>query len=108
MFILSITTGGGILDSFRTTSHIESVWAQLKSKILMTYHNIPPNTILRFIKEAEYKININNKNNEEKINVFFEIFQFLNNMAEVDFINNDFISDNDEMSDSNSNGDNSD
>lgn len=40
----------------QSTSHIESIWSQIKSKIKATYNTIPNKNILHFVREAEYKI----------------------------------------------------
>ena len=53
--------GAGILS----TSHIESIWAQIKSKIKETYHIIPNKYIVHYVKGAEFKIGFKNKNTED-------------------------------------------
>ena len=39
-----------------STSHMESVWSQVKTEIKSTYKMIPSTNLLYFIREAEWKI----------------------------------------------------
>ena len=44
----------------QSTSHVESIWAQIKSKLKESYHVIPPNNFMLFVREIEYKIKTKN------------------------------------------------
>ena len=61
-----------------STSHIEGVWAQLKSEIKSTYKMIPSFNLLFFIKEAEWKIETRNLTFNEKLDDFFSMFNLVN------------------------------
>lgn len=75
------------------TSSIESLWSSLKSKIKKTYHNIPSKNFIRFLKESEWKYINRNKAYEQKIKEFFDCFNFLQNVKDVEFEKNQFLSD---------------
>ena len=42
----------------QSTSHVEAIYNIIKSKIGNTYHIIPGKKMFRYIREAEYKYNI--------------------------------------------------
>ena len=69
----------------QSTSHIEGLWSHLKEKIKKTHHVIPAKNIIKFIREAEYKYLIRNKNYEEKIKDFFECFKCISDVKDVEF-----------------------
>ena len=58
--------GGDFGFGQESTSHIESLWYQLKAKIKEIYHLIPTKNLMHFVKEAEYRIKIKNLNPEKK------------------------------------------
>ena len=45
-------------EGLTSTSHIEALWANLKSIIKNSYHIIPSKKFISFLKEAEFKIKI--------------------------------------------------
>ena len=53
---------------------------------------------MHYVKEAEFKISIKNKNTEDKIKEFFGIYEFLNNVSDVEFEKNSFYRDSDDSS----------
>ncbi len=89
----------------QSTSHIESIWSQIKTKIKNTYYVIPGKYILHFVKEAKYKLKIRNLPNKEKIKDFFDIVKFLRDVEGEDLGENYFLSD---SSDDNGSSDESD
>ena len=76
-----------------STPHIEPILAQIKSKIKETYHSIPNNSLIHYVKETEYKIIIKKNSNKEKIKEFFDIYRFILNVSDVVFENNEFYRD---------------
>ena len=56
----------------QSSSNIEIIWAQIKSKIKENYHIIPPKKFMLFVREAEFKIKIRNMTNDMKIKYFFD------------------------------------
>ena len=99
--------GGDFCFSLEYTSHIESIWAQIKSKIKENYHPYPYKVFLNFVREIEFKIRIRHLSYDEKIKKFFEIYNlsklvddkyslsysnvFLNENLNIDIENNDGI-----------------
>jgi hypothetical protein len=72
-----------------SSSHIESLWNNLKLLIKSTYK-----TILLFIKEAEWKFIIRSKNYEDKILEFLDIIKCAKSVGDdyredFDFLTND-------------------
>ena len=63
--------GGDFGYGLNSTSHIESIWEQLKACIKNIYYIIPNRNILLFLREAEFRIKNNDKNLESKIKQFF-------------------------------------
>ncbi len=57
----------------KSTSHIEALWAEIKKEFFSIYGIIPMNNFIYFLREIEFRIIIKKKNNDEKINTFFEI-----------------------------------
>ena len=80
---IGLTIEGGL----ESTSHIESLWEYLKSKIKSTYIIIPAKNLYKFIKESEFKYKIRNLTEENKIKEFFECYSFLKS---IEYINKDF------------------
>ena len=67
-----------------STSHIESIWSQLKAKIKDTYYTIPEKNILHFVREAEFKLKLRTKSGQDKIKEFFSCWKFLNDVKDVE------------------------
>ena len=65
--------------SVESTSHIESIWSQIKSSIKEKYHLYPYQVFMQFVREIEFKIKIRYLSNEDKIKKFFEC----DNLAEL-------------------------
>ena len=78
-----------------STSSIESLWNSLKNKIKKTHHIIPSKNFIRFLRESEWKYINRNKTYEQKIKEFFDCFNFLQNVKDVEFEKNEFLSDSD-------------
>ena len=85
--------GGDFGYGVQSTSHIESIWNSIKTKIKSTYGVIPKKNLIKFIREAEYKFINRMKTFNEKIVDFFQCFSFLNDVADVEFNDNLFLSD---------------
>lgn len=60
-----------------TSSHIESILADLKSNIKKIYHNIPSKGLLYFIKESEFSYLVRNKIEIEILDFLQKILKFL-------------------------------
>ena len=65
------------LDS---TSHIEQLWSQLKQIIKQIYYIIPSEKYFLFIREAEFRVNINSLSEAEKLNEFIDIIKYIQNI----------------------------
>jgi len=65
--------GYGIFSS----SIIENTWANLKEKIKRIYHQIPNKNFIIFLREAEWRRNMANKNKEFIIKNLFEILDYV-------------------------------
>ena len=66
--------GGDFGFGLESTSHIESIWSQIKSKIKESYHLYPHKVFLYFVREIEFKIRIRDLAYNDKIKKFFEIY----------------------------------
>ena len=91
--ITHIHGGGDFGLGIQSTSHIESLWAIIKSKIKSTYKVIPNSNIMKFIKEAEFKYCLKDKFYEERIVTLFESFKLIQNVSDVDLGKNEFYED---------------
>jgi hypothetical protein len=78
--------GGDFGIGITSTSHIESIWSQLKSILKKIYYVIPSKNFFYFLKEAEWRVKNKNKHLDNKISEFFDNWKFIS-----DFDNNDFI-----------------
>ena len=74
---------------------MEGIWNIIKSKIKNTYYIIPGKKIFRYVWEAEYKCNIRNKNYEDKLVDFFEVYDLINSVLDEEFKSKDFLYDSD-------------
>ena len=72
--------GGDFGQGYDSTSHIESIWNQLKNYIKSIYNIIPSDNFILYLKESEFRRNINNLDYNKKI---FELFGILNYMRDV-------------------------
>ena len=92
--------GLGMFGSgLQSTSHMEAIWNIIKSKIKNTYYHIPGKKIFRYVREAEYKYIIRNKNFEDKLYDFFEVYALINSLSDEEFKKEDFLNDSDLDSD---------
>ena len=80
-----------------STSHIEGVWAQLKSEIKSTYKMIPSFNLLFFIKEAEWKIKTRNLTFNEKSDDFFSMFNLVNLVGDDNIMIDEHILSNEDI-----------
>ena len=86
---------GDFGEGLHTTSQIESLWNELKSKIKNTYHIIPSNYFIHFLREAEWKIKNKNKSYKLLIKEFFDCFKYINDLSDIILEDNSFLSDGD-------------
>ena len=66
---------GDFWEGYDSTSHIESVWNQLKNYIKSMYTIIPSDNFILYLKESEFRRNINHLDFNKKI---LELFGVLN------------------------------
>jgi len=59
-----------------TSSHFESFWAFLKNTIKKIYHSIPSSNLIYFVKEAELRYLLREKNNIEFLSYLEKIFKY--------------------------------
>ena len=78
-----------------STSHVEALWHQLKSKLKKLYNSIPSINFLLFLREAEWHIKTNGLNDDQKINEFFDCYKCCENTKDVKFESNLFLNDSD-------------
>ena len=57
------------------------------------YYVIPNKHFLQFVREAEYRLKIRDKSQLEKVKDFFECYELILNVPDVEFPKNGFISD---------------
>ena len=67
----------------QSTSHIESIWAQIQSKLKENYHTIPHKNFMNFIREIEFRIKII-LSTDAKIKMFFDCFNTCQNVDDKD------------------------
>ncbi len=60
-----------------STSHIESLWFQLKLLIKKIYNTIPGINFNLFLLEAELRLLMSNNNDFEKMNRIENIFEYI-------------------------------
>ena len=92
--IKHIHGGGDFGFGVESTSHIESIWSQIKGRIKSNYYSVPQKNLMLFIREireAEYKIKLKYKSNSEKIRDFFECYKFLSDVNDVKLEKNIFF-----------------
>ena len=80
---------------FRThsTCHIESIWGYFKGIITRIYCTLLPDNFIYYLKEIEFRYNIRHKTNEEKLNDFKYILDYVYTTSEFNFINKDDLID---------------
>lgn len=87
-----------------STSHVESIWSQLKQEIKSIYYIIPMHNFLYYLKECEWRIKTKVLSNEQKIEDFFEMYNLIKtvgseDLKDEDFLNNDNLNSIDSSSD---------
>ena len=60
-----------------STSHIEHTWNSLKQEIKLIYGSLHNTNFVYFLREAEFRLNLCKRSNEEKLNIFRQIFAYL-------------------------------
>ena len=75
----------------RSTSHIEHTWNNIKQEIKLIYGSIPHKNFIYFFREVEFSLNISTKNSKEKLNIFRKILEYVYNLNEFDFYNEEEI-----------------
>ena len=68
----------------QSTSHIESVWSDLKQKLSAFYVAVREENFILFVKEMEWRMKISHKNNIEKIKNLQFIFNHVANTVKYD------------------------
>lgn len=66
-----------------STSHVEALWHQLKTKIKKIYSSIPSINFLLFPREAEWLIKNQKLNDEQKTIEFVEYYRCYDNKIDV-------------------------
>ena len=77
--------------SVNSTSHIESLWSQLKAIIKNIYCIILHQNFIYYLREAEWRIKNKAKTIEEKISEFFKCWSVINEMEDYVFMNNEYL-----------------
>ena len=89
--MIYIYTVGEIGLCLNSTSHIESIWSQSKAIIKKIYYVIPKKNLLYFIREGEWRLRNKNKTLAEKIDEFFQDYYLISDMADSDFLMDDYV-----------------
>ena len=76
-----------------STSHVESLWADLKQKLKSFYIAVKPNNFIYFAKEVEWRKKISNKSNNEKLNNLMDIFNHIANTTNSELFEKEEIED---------------
>ena len=74
-----------------STSHIESIWSQLKSVIKNIYYIIPHQNFLLYLREAEWRIKNKSKSLGEKIKEFFDCWSVVYDIPDSDYISDNYL-----------------
>ncbi len=76
-----------------STSHIESVWSQIKSLITKLYYALKPENFIYFVRELEFSYNINNMNRRDKIKAIQDILYYNVVTSNFNFYDKEFLID---------------
>ena len=68
-----------------STSHIENLWANIKNQIKSIYNKIPNKNFIYFLWEAEFRLILSKKKNEDKLNYFKNCVKIVFQLHEFDF-----------------------
>lgn len=69
----------------RSTSHIESLWAEIKREFFSIYGIIPMNNFIYFLREIEFRVIIKKQGDAEKIKPFFECSKMVYEACKFNF-----------------------
>ena len=69
-----------------STSHIESLWSQLKALLKNLYYIIPHKNFILYLREAEWRIKNKDKNINAKIKEFFDYYYTISDMEASYFV----------------------
>ena len=75
------------------TSHIESIWGQLKGLIVSIYNALTPENFIYYLKEMEFRYEVKDKNNKEKINQLISILEYCYSTCNLTFVSKDDLID---------------
>ena len=75
----------------QSTSHVKSIWTELKLNIKSIYKSIPSKNFLYFLRESEWKLKTKNLSFKEKLDDFFEMINLINIVGEDTFLDDDFL-----------------
>ena len=84
-------------EGIQSTSHVESLWVEIKNEIKYTYKMIPSTNLLYFIKEAEWKIKTKSLNYGDKLDDFFDMYNLVGLVGEFNILNEEVFLKNDEI-----------
>ena len=70
--IVHIHGGGDFGFGITSTSYIEGLWSNIKSKIKSIYHNIPSFSFINFLRVSEFRIKNSKQNYDELLLEFFK------------------------------------
>ena len=84
--ITHVYASGNFGLDISSTSHIESIWAQIKGNIKKTHNVIPNKNFMSFEREQEYKLKIKKLGMDAKIKYFFDTYETINNVEDKAFI----------------------
>ena len=87
--------GGDFGFGISSTSHIESLWHNLKDSITKIYNMIPSRNFISFLRESEWRNKNRSKNREDKIKEFFSCYQLVWDVNDSVLGSNEFIKDSD-------------
>ena len=90
---MHIHGGGDFGLGLTSTSHIESIWSQLKSILKNIYYIIPHQNFILYLREAEWRVKNKNKTLDEKIASFFAAWELVYNMEPENFENDLYLID---------------
>ena len=74
-----------------STSHFEGLWVQLKNNIRNIYYVIPEDNFLLFLRESEFRRNINNFDSNKKWFELLSIINYINNRDVEDLCSLDYL-----------------
>ena len=87
--------GGDFGFGISSTSHIKSLWHNLKDSITNIYNMIPSRNFVSFLRESEWRIKNRAKKWDDKINEFFLCYQLVSDVEDSVLASNEFLKDSD-------------